>query len=103
MHYITGYPIILHTNHAAIKYLMKKPITNGRVTIWLLLLQYFDITILDKPRLFITIISNENEPPVEDCFLDEHLSAISTNLPWFADIANFLASRKLPDHLTPKE
>jgi hypothetical protein len=48
-HYITGYPIILHTDHAAIKYLMNKPITNGRVTRWLLLLQEYDITILNKP------------------------------------------------------
>lgn len=31
-HYITGYPIVLYTNHSAIKYLANKPITNGRVT-----------------------------------------------------------------------
>jgi sulfur carrier protein ThiS len=37
-HYITGYPVILHTEHAAIKYLMNKPITNGMVTRWLFLL-----------------------------------------------------------------
>ena len=37
-HYIIGYPVILYTNHSAIKYLANKPITNGRVTRWLLLL-----------------------------------------------------------------
>ena len=31
-HYITGYPVVLYTNHSAIKYLANKPITNGRVT-----------------------------------------------------------------------
>jgi hypothetical protein len=63
----------LHIDHVAIKYLMNKPITNGRVTRWLLLLQEFDITILDKPGkdnvvvdFLSRIISNENEPPVED-------------------------------------
>lgn len=48
-HYITGYPIFLYTNHSAIKYLANKPITNGRVTLWLPLLQEFDITIRDRP------------------------------------------------------
>ena len=48
-HYITGYPTFVHTNHSAIKYLMNKPVTNARVTRWLLLLQEFDITIIDKP------------------------------------------------------
>ena len=38
-HYITGYPIFVHTNHAAIKYLMKKPTIIGRLARWLLLLQ----------------------------------------------------------------
>jgi hypothetical protein len=46
-HYITGYLIILHTDHATIKYLMNKPITNGRVTRGLLLLQEYYITILN--------------------------------------------------------
>ena len=38
-HYITGYPTFVHTDHSAIKYLMNKPVTNARVTRWLLLLQ----------------------------------------------------------------
>jgi hypothetical protein len=48
-HYITGYPVILYTDHYAIIYLANKPITNGRVTRWLLLLKEFDITIKDQP------------------------------------------------------
>ena len=38
-HYITGYETFVHTDHSAIRYLMNKPVTNGRVTRWLLLLQ----------------------------------------------------------------
>ena len=38
-HYITSYPTFVHTDHTAIRYLMNKPITNARVTRWLLLLQ----------------------------------------------------------------
>ena len=46
-HYITRYPVVLYTDHFAIKFLANKPITNGRVTRWLILLQEFDITIKD--------------------------------------------------------
>ena len=48
-HYVTGYPTFIHTNHTTIKYLMNKLITNAQVTRWLLLLQEFDITIVDRP------------------------------------------------------
>ena len=36
-HYITGYEVFVHIDHSAIRYLMNKPITHGRVTRWLLL------------------------------------------------------------------
>ena len=48
-HYIIGYEVFVHTDHYAICYLKKKPITHGRVTRWLLLLQEFNITIIDRP------------------------------------------------------
>lgn len=48
--HITRYLVFLYIDHSAIKYLANKPITNGRVTRWLLLLQEFDITIRDQPR-----------------------------------------------------
>ena len=37
-HYIIGYPIFVHIDHAAIKYLMNKPSITGRLARWLLLL-----------------------------------------------------------------
>ena len=48
-HYITSYDVFVHTNHSAIRFFMIKPITSGRFTRWLLLLQEFNITIMDKP------------------------------------------------------
>ena len=45
---IIGYEVYVHTNTFSIKYLMNKPITTSRVTRWLLLLQEFNVTILDK-------------------------------------------------------
>ena len=48
-HFITRYPTFVHTNHTAIEYLMNKPVTNARVTRWLLLLEEFEITIINRP------------------------------------------------------
>jgi hypothetical protein len=48
-HYITGYKVFVHTDHSAIRFLMNKPVVTGQVIRWLLLLQEFDVTILDKP------------------------------------------------------
>ena len=107
LHYIIGYPVThVHIDHSVIKYLTNKPITNGRVTLWLLLLQEFDISIMDRPGktnvvvdFLSTIINNEEPQPVDDAFLDEHLFAISTNVPWFADVANYLVAGKLLGHM----
>src|SRR5277367_1484973 len=97
-HYITGYEFFVHTDHSAIRFLMNKPITNGRVTRWLLLLQEFNITVLDCPGRenmvadFLSRIQhNDSDSPVDDSFPDEHLFAVSVQTPWFADIANYLA------------
>lgn len=48
-HYIIGYDTFIHVDHSAIIFLMNKPITNVRITRWLLLLQEFNITVIDRP------------------------------------------------------
>jgi hypothetical protein len=48
-HYIIGYEVFIHTDHSTIRYLMNKPITNGRITRWLLLMNEFNVTILNRP------------------------------------------------------
>jgi hypothetical protein len=109
-HYIAGYEVFVHTNHSAIRFLMNKPITNGRVTRWLLLLQECNITVLDRPGKdnvvvdFLSQIKNEDDGIlIDDSFPDKHLFSLSVNTPWFADMANYLATRKLPSDLSPHE
>lgn len=46
--YIIGYETFVHTDHFAIRFLMNKPITNDKITRWLLLLQEFNITVIDR-------------------------------------------------------
>jgi hypothetical protein len=109
-HYITGYEVFVHTDHSAIIFLMNKPITNGQVTRWLLLLQEFNIIVLDRPGKdnvvvdFLSRTKNEDDDiHVDDSFPDEHLFSLSVNTPWVVDMENYLATRKLPSHLSPHE
>eukprot|EP00253_Pinus_taeda_P035744 PITA_35744 len=108
-HYITGYTTFVHTDHSAIKYLMNKFVTNARVTRWLLLLQEFDITIVDRPGKenvvanFLSRLKTNENIPVDDSFPDEYLFAVSAHSPWYADIANYLVAGKLPSHLSHRE
>ena len=46
--YILGSHVIIHTDHAAIKYLMAKKEAKPRLIRWVLLLQEFDMKIKDK-------------------------------------------------------
>ena len=84
-HYITGYLIFVHTDHAKIKYLMKKPAITSRLARWLLLLQEFDITIVDKPGRanvvadYLSRIHHDDNDTslIDDAFLDKHLFHIT--------------------------
>ena len=69
----------------------------------------FNITILDRPGKkhtiadFLSRLQNiKDNTPVEDQFPDQYLFAISTQTPWFADIANYLVSGKFPSIMMQK-
>ena len=46
--YVLGSHVIIHTDHAVIKYLMAKKDAKPRLIRWVLLLQEFDLEIKDK-------------------------------------------------------
>ena len=48
-------------------------------------------------------VNNSDNSPVEDSFPNEHFFAVSTYSPWYANITNYLATGKLPHHLSPRE
>jgi hypothetical protein len=82
---------------------MNKPVTNPRATQWLLLLQEFNINIIDRPgkdNLVADFLSRMiylgDNAPVEDNFPDEKLFSISTFTLWYADVANYLVIGKMP-------
>ena len=89
---------------------MNKPLTSGRVTRWLLLLQEFNITTIERLGKsnvvadYISRLNNPGEPiPIDDDFPDEHLFVMTKKCPWFADISNYLVTEKLPVHLSARE
>ena len=94
--YIVDSKVIIHTDHAAIKYLMEKKDAKPRLIRWVLLLQEFDLQIVDRKGADNPVADNlsrmEDIPhdpiPVNDSFLDEQLAVVkvqSHSDPWFAD------------------
>jgi len=109
-HCIIVYETFVHMDHSVTRYVINKLITNGKITRFLLLFQEFNITILDRhgkqnknPDFLSRIRNHNNDVPIEDNFLDEYIFMVSINSPWFADIANYLATGKLPLYLSPRE
>ena len=104
--YILGSHVIVHTNHAAIKYLMLKKEAKPRLIRWVLLLQEFDMEIKDKKGCDNVIADHlsrveQNETEKEEAeltenFLDEQLFKVSFQIPWYADIVNYLACGVVP-------
>ena len=122
--YILGSKIILHTDHAAIKYLMNKKDAKPRLIRWILLLQEFDIEVKDRKgtenqvadhlsRVQQSEFSESVYKEINDQFPDEQVFGVEAqpedllqglaaaiSRPWFADIANFAASDNIPTDLS---
>ena len=104
--YILGSHVIIHTDHAAIKYLMAKKEAKPRLIRWVLLLQEFDLEIKDKKGCDNVIADHlsrvekpavqEEEREIAENFPNEQLFQLSLQSPWYADIVNFLACGIMP-------
>ncbi|XP_049345456.1 uncharacterized protein LOC125809973 [Solanum verrucosum] len=81
--YLLGTKVIVHTDHAALRYLMAKKDAKPRLIRWVLLLQEFDFEVNDRR-------SCENQV----------LAATLDCIPLFADFVNFLVSDLMPEGLT---
>ena len=104
--YILGSHVVIHTDHAAIKYLMAKKEAKPRLIRWVLLLQEFDLEIKDKKKSDNVIADHlfriernkaeEEETRLKENFPDEQLFQLSFQMPWYADIVNYLAWEVVP-------
>ena len=102
--YLVGSDIIIFTDHSALKYLFTKKNAKARLIRWVLLLQEFNLHIRDKKGVEnvivdhlsrLTIAHNTHNPSINDEFPEESLLLVE-NTPWYAHIANYLATRELP-------
>ena len=104
--YILGSHVIIHTDHAAIKYLMAKKEAKPRLIRWVLLLREFDLEIKDKKGCDNVIADHlsrvekpavqEEEREIVENFPNEQLFQLSLQAPWYVDIVNFLACGIMP-------
>ena len=111
--YIVDSKVVVHTDHAAIKYLMEKKDAKPRLIRWVLLLQEFDLHIIDRKGAENPVADNlsrlenvlDDPLPIDDSFPDEQLAAINVaNItPWYADYANYIVAKYLPPSFTYKQ
>ncbi|CAN6552452.1 unnamed protein product [Malus baccata var. baccata] len=90
-----------------LKYLLTKKEAKPRLIHWMLLLQEFDIEIRDKKGSenvvadhLSRMVHNEEALPIAETFPDEQLMSIKVSAPWYADIVNFLVSKRIPSEFT---
>ncbi|XP_027152195.1 uncharacterized protein LOC113752274 [Coffea eugenioides] len=101
--YLLGAKVIVFSDHAALRYLMTKKNAKPRLIRWILLLQEFDLEIRDKKgsenlvadHLSRIPVGEDNEP-LKDAFPEEHLFSLHSQLPWYADLVNYLVTGNFP-------
>mgnify|MGYP007002829637 CR=1 FL=1 len=99
-------------DHAAIKYLMEKKDAKPRLIRWVLLLQEFDLHIIDRKGAENPVADNlsrlenvlDDPLPIDDSFPDEQLAIAnaSRRTPWYADYANFIVAKLIQPSFSNK-
>ncbi|XP_027184065.1 uncharacterized protein LOC113782370 [Coffea eugenioides] len=91
------------TLNGALRYLMTKKDAKPRLIRWILLLQEFDLEIRNKrgsENLVADHLSRipvgEKKEPLRDTFPEEHLFSLNSQLPWYADLVNYLVTENFP-------
>ncbi|KAI5022416.1 hypothetical protein ZWY2020_059146 [Hordeum vulgare] len=94
--YIVDSKVTIHTDHAAIKYLMEKKDAKPRLIRWVLLLQELELHVVDRKGADNPVADNlsrlenvlDDPQPIDDSFPDEQLNVINTSrsAPWQASL-----------------
>ena len=96
--------IVIFIDHSTLKYLLTKQDAKARLSRWVLLLQEFNPQIKDTKGVEnvvayhlsrLTIAHDSHSPPINDEFPKESQLFVG-NAPWYAHIANYLATGEIP-------
>lgn len=105
-HYLLATPVTFYVDHQALMYLVNKPIIQGWVSRWLLLLQEFTFTIIVRPGKSHVIAdqlsrikSGELAEGVNKDFLDAHLFQIAALPSWYEKIGEYLSTSTFPKEM----
>ncbi|XP_019090108.1 PREDICTED: uncharacterized protein LOC104738230 [Camelina sativa] len=123
--YLVGSKVIVHTDHAALCYLLTKKDAKPRLLRWILLLQEFNLEIRDKKGIengvadHLSRLRIDEEIPIDDRLPEENVYVVAAfldcykekadikvlqqtvnDLPWYADIANYLCAVEEPPNFT---
>ncbi|KAG7557039.1 Retrotransposon gag domain [Arabidopsis suecica] len=126
--YLVGSKVTVYTDHAALRHIYAKKDTKPRLLRWILLLQEFDMEIVDKKGIengvadHLSRMRIEDEVPIDDSMPEEQLMAfrqlnessqtlkslvqvcaMKDKLPWYADYVNYLVSGEEPPNLSSNE
>ena len=96
--------VIVHTDHSAIKYPMNKKDAKPRLIRRVLLLQEFNLHIVDRKGEDNPVADHlsrmenikDDHIPINDYFHNEQLASIKVETPWFADYANYIVVKVMP-------
>ncbi|KAG7578951.1 Ribonuclease H-like superfamily [Arabidopsis thaliana x Arabidopsis arenosa] len=122
--YLVGSKVTVYTDHAALRHIYAKKDTKPRLLRWILLLQEFDMEIVDKKGIengaadHLSRMRMEEAIPIDDSMPEEQLLAIKSyeimynkkeievacavkeeKFPWYADLVNYLICGEIPKYL----
>jgi hypothetical protein len=109
---LIGSKVIVFTGHAALRYLFPKKDAKRRLIRWVLLLQEFDLEIMDK-KGNENVIANHlsrllhdeegDELPLSENFPYEQLFTVHAQFSWYANIVNYITAEVFPLGMSSQE
>jgi hypothetical protein len=108
--YLVGAKVIVYTDHAALKFLLTKEDAKPHLIRWILLLQEFDLEIRDKKGVENSMADHLSrlqfkesiELPTNDYMRDDTLLKVSTTIPWYTNIFNYIVATYIPTGVDKK-